>query len=256
MRRCLEFGATDLPPKEMTNLPWSMFVSGRLYIYIHTYDPVLTPPQRIIYIYIYTYTRIYTYTCIIVYVYIYKHHLYTDLPKFWFPSTTNDFTNSPRYTSLHRTCPSKHRRLLQHASQISFDLRGSKKVKKTKDGQKCLHSKKGKQSSLSDMSQLLQHVHQIMVDFTGISLKSKYSSHFVLAHSPPQIRWGEMVRWLKKQDLHLPRHSDMIVHVLNVCVCVCVCLCSSELINLCDYYTIFSTKCKIHTHINPCTYIP
>lgn len=70
------------------------------------------------------------------------------------------------------------------------------------------------------MSQLLQHVHQIMVDFTGISLKSKFSSHFVLAHSPPQIRWGEMVRWLKKQDLHLPRHSDMIVHVLNVCVCV------------------------------------
>ena len=138
MRRCLEFGATDLPPKEMTHLPWSMFVSGRLYIYIYTYiwsSPDPTPKDNI-HIYIYTYTRIYTYTCIIVYIYIiytYKHHLYTDLPKFWFPSTTNDFTNSPRYTSLHRTCPSKHRRLLQHASQISFDLRGSKKVKKTKD---------------------------------------------------------------------------------------------------------------------------
>lgn len=106
-----------------------------IYIYIHTYDPVLTPPQRIIYIYvyiyIYPYIYIYLYNCIRIY--IYKHHLYTDLPKFWFPSTTNDFTNSPRYTSLHRTCPSKHRRLLQHASQISFDLRGSKKVKKTKD---------------------------------------------------------------------------------------------------------------------------
>ncbi len=87
------------------------------------------------------------YTCVkkkYIYIYIYTYMTYiwsrpagpphphthrnAYLPKP--PSTTYDFTNSPRYTWLHRTCPSKHRRLLQHASQISSHLRGSKKVKR------------------------------------------------------------------------------------------------------------------------------
>ncbi len=88
-----------------------------------------------------------------------------------------------------------------------------------------------------------------MVDFTIISVKSKYSSHFVLFHSPPQIRWGEMVRWLKKQDLHLPQW-----HVCACVQCVCVFLCSSELRNLCDYYILFSTNEKTYSHKWVCIY--